>query len=211
MIFALPFVAMFWGLGASAIAGLLGRLPPRLPWTAPLAGAALVLLYAFTTQPVRAWQAANAKTPHLESTLMTRPDPDDYRSEANRHLLTFSITNASFAYDPHLIVLKNPAELALLCRQADRENRPLSGSLGHIHDMEKDHPRSLALLRDQRLFGGSTKLGGADTGWDRYVFVYTPGSASNYDFSAVLTPEELAYVEANVMKRPEAVFTEKKK
>jgi len=211
VIFALPFVAMFWGLGASAMAGLLGRLPPRLPWTAPLAGAALLFLYAYTTQPVRAWQASHTKTPHLESTLLTRSNPGDYRSRKNRRVLTFSITNASYSYDPNLIVLKNPAELALLCRQADRENRPLYGSLGHIHLMENDHPRELALLRDRRLFGRSTKIGGADAGWDRYVFVYTPGSASDYDFSAVLTPEELAWVEANVMKRPEAVFTEKKK
>jgi hypothetical protein len=211
VIFALPFVAMFWGLGASGIAGLLGRLPPRLPWMAPLGGTALVLLYAFTTQPVRAWQATHTKTPHLESTLLTRSDPGKYRSSENRRILTFSITNASYSYDPNIIVLKNPAELVLLCRQADRENRPLYGSLGHIHLMQNDHPRELALLNDRRLFGRSTKLGGADAGWDRYVFVYTPGATSNYDFTSALTPEELAWVEAHVMKRPEAVFTEKKK
>lgn len=211
VIFALPFVAMFWGLGASAIAGLLGRLMPRLPWTTPLAGTALVLIYAFTTQPIRAWQATHTKTPHLESTLLTRANPGDYRSKKNRHILTFSITNASYSYDPNIIVLKNPAELVLLCRQADRENRPLYGSLGHIHLMENDHPRELALLRDQRLFGTSTKLGGADTGWDRFVFIYTPGSASSYDFTSVLSPDELAWVEANVAKRPEAVFSQPKK
>ena len=207
VIFALPFVAMFWGLGAASIAGLLGRLPPRLPWAAPLAGAALVLLYAFLTQPVRAWQTAHAKTPHRESTLLTRPDPGDYLSPENRHILTFSISNPSLPYDPNLIVLKNAAELALLCRQADRENRPLSGSVGHIGVMESQYARELALLRDERLFGRSAKLGGGDTGWDRYVFFYTPGSATQYDFGAVLTPDELAWVEANAMKRPEAVFT----
>ena len=211
VIFALPFIAMFWGLGASGIAGLLGRIPPRLPGMAPLAGTALVLLYAFTTQPVRAWQATHTKTPHLESTLLTRSNPGDYRSKKNRRILTFSITNASYSYDPNIIVLKNPAELVLLCRQADRENRPLYGSLGHIHLMQNDHPRELALLNDERLFGSSTKLGGADSGWDRYVYVYTPGAASRYDFTAVLSPDELAWVEANVAKKPEAVFTEKKK
>jgi hypothetical protein len=210
VIFALPFVAMFWGLGAASIAGLLGRIPPRLPWMAPLAGTVLVLLYALTTHPVRAWKSVHAKTPHRESTQLTRANASDYRSAENRHILTFSITNPSTAYDPNLIVLRNPAELVLLCLQADRENRPLYGNLGHMHVMERDHPRELALLRDTRLFGTSTKIGGADAGWDRFVYIYTPGSASNYDFTAVLDPDEMAFVEANVNRRPESVFAKKK-
>jgi hypothetical protein len=76
-----------------------------------------------------------------------------------------------------------------------------------MHVMKEDHARELALLNDRRLFGSSTKLGGADTGWDRFVYIYTPGSASNYDFTAVLTPEELAWVEANVGRRPEVTFS----
>lgn len=210
VIYALPFVALFWGLGAASLAAAAGRLVPRFTWTAPATIAILVLLYAFTTHPVRAWKAKHAKTPHWESTLLTRSHPGDYRSEENRRILTFSITNPSTAYDPNLILLQNPAELVLLCRLADRENRPLYGNIGHMHLMREDHPRELALLQDGRLFGGNTKLGGADAGWDRFVFIYTPGSASNYDFTAVLTPEELAYVEANVNRRPEAVFSKKK-
>jgi hypothetical protein len=79
-----------------------------------------------------------------------------------------------------------------------------------MHVMERDHPRELALLRDTRLFGTSTKVGGADAGWDRFVYIYTPGSASNYDFTAVLDPDEMAFVEANVNRRPESVFAKKK-
>ena len=69
--------------------------------------------------------------------------------------------------------------------------------------------RELALLQDRRLFGSSTKLGGADAGWDRFVYIYTPGSASAYDFTAVLDPDEWAFVEANKNRRPESVFTKK--
>ena len=209
VIFALPFVAMFWGLGAAALAGLLGRIPPRLPWVAPLAGTAMVLLYAFTTHPVRAWKSAHAKTPHRESTQLTRANASDYKSAENKRILTFSIANPSTAYDPNLIVLRNPAELVLLCLQADRENRPLYGNLGHMHVMRDRHSRELALLQDRRLFGSSTKLGGADAGWDRFVYIYTPGSASAYDFTAVLDPDEWAFVEANKNRRPESVFTKK--
>jgi hypothetical protein len=207
VIFALPFVAMFWGLGAVTIASLPGRLSRHLTWTTPLTAAVLVLAYAFTTQPVRAWKTKHAKTPHRESTLLTRANPGDYRSPVNRRILTFSIANPSTAYDPNLIMVQNPAELVLLCRQADREGRPLYGSLGHMHVMKEKHARELALLNDPRLFGSSTKLGGADTGWDRFVYIYTPGSAANYDFTAVLTPEEMAWVEANVGRRPEITFS----
>jgi hypothetical protein len=210
VIFALPFVAMFWGLGAVTIASLAGRLSRNLTWSTPLAAAALVLVYAFTTQPVRAWKTKHAKTPHRESTLLTRANPGDYRSDENRRILTFSIANPSTAYDPNLIIVRNPAELVLLCRQADREGRPLYGSLGHMHVMKEKHARELELLNDRRLFGSSTKLGGADIGWDRFVYLYTPGSASNYDFASVLSPGEIAYVEANVNERPEIVFSKKK-
>jgi hypothetical protein len=211
VIFALPFVAVFWGLGATAIARLFGHLPPHRPWMAPLAGAALVLLYALTTQPVRAWQAVHPRSPHRESALLTRPAPGDYRSEANRRILTFSVFSSSPSYDPNLLVLENTAELVLLCLLADREGRPLAGSMGHMEFMEQQRPREFALVHDERLFGRRTQLGAADTNWDRYVFFYTPGSASQYDFTTVLSPDELAWVEANVMKKPESVFTEKKK
>ena len=208
VIFALPFVAMFWGLGAATIASWPGRLSRNLQWTTPLTAALLVLAYAFTTQPVRAWKTKHAKTPHRESTLLTRANPGDYRSPVNRRILTFSIANPSSAYDPNLLMVKNPAKLVLLCRQADREGRPLYGSLGHMHVMKEEHARELELLNDRRLFGSSTKLGGADAGWDRFVYIYTPGSAANYDFTTVLTPEELAWVEANMARRPEVVFSQ---
>lgn len=87
----------------------------------------------------------------------------------------------------------------------------MAGSMGHMEFMEQQRPREFALVHDERLFGRRTQLGAADTNWDRYVFFYTPGSASQYDFTTVLSPDELAWVEANVMKKPEAVFTEKKK
>jgi len=210
VLFALPFVAMFWGLGVATLAGWIARVP-RHAWLGP--ATAILLLTAFTvgTQPVRAWQAVHPKTPHLESARLTRSDLHDHRSEENRRIMTFSISNASWAYDPALFIVTNPAELVLLCRQADRSGRTLAGSIGHIHEMRKYHRRALQLLDDPALFGTRHFVGGADGGWDRYVYIYTPGGADDYDFAAVLTPEELAFVEQNLSRSPDEVFSLKSK
>lgn len=212
VIFALPFVAMFWGLGTSSIARWLGRLPPRHPWMVPLSTAALLFVYVLATQPVRAWQAQHPKTPHRESVLATRANPGDYLSPENLHIITANVgTNPSLVYDPSLFLVKNPAELLLLCRQADRQGRPLMINLGHINTMEGDHARELALLQDRRLFTTNKMFGGADLLWNRYVFYYAIGSASAFDLATALSPEEVAFVESHASMSPETVFFTRKK
>jgi hypothetical protein len=210
VIFALPFVAMFWGLGAATIAGWAGRLP-RGAWLGPAAAAVLLAVWILTTQPVRAWQAAHPKTPHFESALMTRSDLQDHQSEANRRIMTFSVANASWAYDPALFIVSTPAELVLLCRQADQSGRALIGSIGHIHLMQLHHQRELQLLEDPALFGTRRFFGGAAKGWDRFVYVYTPGSAATYDFEGILSPEEIEFIEKNLNLSPDAVFSQTSK
>jgi hypothetical protein len=125
--------------------------------------------------------------------------------------MTFSMSNASWAYDPSLFILSNPADLVLLCRQADRSGRTLAGSIGHIHEMQKYHGSTLQLLEDPVLFGTKHFIGGADGGWDRYVYIYTPGSADGYDFTGALTPEEVEFVERNLARSPDEVFSRKSK
>ena len=209
VIYALPFVAMFWGLGAVAIGRMLGRLVPRWPAIVPATAAVLLVVCAVAAQPIRAWQTAHPRTPHLESVLVARTHPGDHRSEENRRLVTFAFIHAPMLYDPNLITVRNRAELVLLCRQADREGRGVVGSFPYIHLMEDELPRELQLLRDKRLFGRYVRLGSAETGFDRHVFFYTPGSASEYDFTAVLTPEEIDFIERNVAVRPEVFFAGK--
>jgi hypothetical protein len=63
------------------------------------------------------------------------------------------------------------------------------------------------LLRDQRLFGRAEFFGGADRVWNRYVFFYTPGSAAAFDFTGILAPDELAFVEAYHRKNPAGVLS----
>ncbi len=211
VIYALPFVAMFWGTGLVAFVQWLSRLL-RFPAIAPTAAGAVLVAYAFLVHPVHAWQLANAKTPHLESVLATRPDPGDYRSEKNRRLITFSHNNGnpSYAYDPSLLITRSPADIILLCRQADREGRPLMANIGHMHVMDTEYPRERSILHDRRLFGRVEVFPGADYGWNRYVFFYTPGSVAGIDLSEFLDAGEVAWVEANTTRQPETTFTEGK-
>jgi len=208
VIFALPFVTMFWGVGLQQCGLLLGRVL-RAPWLAPAVVTVLVGLFAWATGPVRAWQAEYPRTPHLAATVLTRPDHDNYRSKENRHLITFSFTNPSYAYDPNLLVVRTPVELVLLCRMADRLERPLAGNFGHPPVLEADHPAMHALLHDRRLFGVHRRIGGADRIWDRDVYFYTPGSVAEFDFSSILTAEESAFIERYAALSPETFFAPK--
>ena len=211
IIYALPVVALFWGTGLAAFAQGLSR-ALRQPAAAPVAAAMVLAAYAFLVHPVHAWQLAHAKTPHLESVLVTRPDPANYRSPENRRLITFSHYhgNPSYTYDPSLLIARSPADIILLCRQADREGRPLMANIGHMHVMDTEYPRERAILHDRRLFGRVEFFPGADYGWNRYVFFYTPGALAGVDVAEFLNRDEMAWVEANAARRPETVFTEDK-
>jgi hypothetical protein len=211
IIYALPFVAVFWGVGAVAFSGWLAR-SCRRPLLSPAATALLIAAYAFLVHPVHAWQTVHPKTPHRESVLATRSNPGKYRSSENRRVITACVgSSPALAYDPRVVQFTEPADLVLLCRHADRSGRTLAVNIGHIATVEHQHPREIALLRDRRLFGRMEFFGGADRVWDRYVFFYTPGSASGFDFTTVLTPDELAFVDANLRQSPESVLARKKK
>ncbi len=211
IIYALPFVAIFWGIGAVDFSGWLARILKR-PLLAPCVTTVLVAAYAFLAHPVHAWQIVNPKTPHRESVLATRSNPGKYRSDKNRRIITACVgSSPALAYDPRLLLFTEPAELVLLCRQADRSGRALAVNIGHIATVQQNHPRELALLRDRRLFGRMKFFGGADPVWNRQVYFYTSGSADTFDFSAVLTPEEMAFVAANMRRSPESVLARKKK
>ena len=208
VIYALPFVAMFWGVGVATAAGFASRIL-RHPWLAPATVVAAVVICAFLNYPVHAWQLVHSKTPHRESVLATRPDPDDYRSEENRRIITFGETSPAYSYDPCLLRVRSPAEIILLCRMADREGRPLMGNIGHPHVIKPIFPREFAILQDRRLFGHSITFPGAEEVWDRYVFYYTNGAASQLDLREFLDADEIAFVEEYVGTAPEKFFAAK--
>jgi hypothetical protein len=208
VIHALPLFAIFWGAGLAVSAGWLARTAGR-PLVAPVAAALVLAAIVFLNHPVHAWQLVRSKTPLRESVLAMRPDPGNYRSAENRRIITFALTNPAYTYDPCLFRLDSPAEILLLCRQADRENRPLAGNIGHPHVIVPMYPREYTLLKDKRLFGRSETLTGADRVWDRLVYFYTPGAAGKIDLSEFLSAEEIAFVEKYAAMSPEKFFSAK--
>jgi hypothetical protein len=208
VIYAMPFVAMFWAMGLTGVTTWLARVLHR-PWLAPAAGVAILAAFAFLNHPVHAWQLVHSKTPLRESVLATRPYPGDYRAPANRNILTMALTAPVYAYDPYLMRVRSAAEIILLCRQADREGRPLSANLGHRHEIQTYHQREFALLQDQRLFGRAETFRGAEEVWDRYVFHYTPGAVSRIDLAEFLDADEIAFVEQYAAVPPEKFFAAK--
>lgn len=211
VIYALPFVAIFWGVGAVTLSGWLTR-AFKCPQVRPAVTGLLIAAYAFLVHPVHAWQTVHPKTPHRESVLATRSNPGKYRSSENRRIITACVgSSPALAYDPRLLLFDEPAELMLLCQHADWSGCTLAVNIGHMANVQRDHSRELALLQDRRLFGRAEFFGGADPVWNRCVFFYTPGSAAEFDFTAVLNPEELAFVEANRHKNPAGVLGRSKR
>jgi len=208
VIYALPFVAMFWGMGLAITAVGFGRITGRPSLAAPLA-AAFLAVFAFLNYPVHAWQLVHSKTPLRESVLATRSAPADYRSPGNRRIITFAHTNPVYCYDPSLLQVRSPAEIILLCLQADREGRPLIGNIGHPHVIKPLYPRDFALLQDRRLFGRKETFTGAEDVWDRYIYYYTPGAVAGIDLTEFLHEEEIAFVRQHGGTSPEQFFAPK--
>jgi hypothetical protein len=208
VLYALPFVAMFWGVGMSGFSAWLARTGGR-HWFAPAATVLVLAAFAFFTHPVHLWQLARSKTPLLESVLATRPYPDDYRSASDRRILTFSFAAPPHCYDPFLFCVRSAAEVVLLCRQADRESRPLAANIGHSHEIRMFHEREFAILQDERLFARAETIPGAEEVWDRYVFFYRPNAMTGVDLSELLDADEIAFVEQYAGTAPEKFFAAK--
>ena len=208
VLYALPFVAMFWGVGMSGFSAWLAR-TGRRHWFAPAATVLVLAAFALLTHPVHLWQLARSKTPLLESVLATRPYPDDYRSASDRRILTFSFAAPPHCYDPFLFCVRSAAEVVLLCRQADRESRPLAANIGHPHEIRMFHEREFAILQDERLFARAETIPGAEEVWDRYVFFYRPNAMAGVDLSELLDADEIAFVEQYAGTAPEKFFAAK--
>ena len=76
-------------------------------------------------------------------------------------------------------------ELIAVLKLADQTGKPLYLNIGMPWAAEEYSPRMWAMFSDDRLFGERKRFLGFDAGLNRLVARYKPGSAAEYDFSAL--------------------------
>lgn len=200
LIYFLPFVCMFLGVGLWAFASAGSNLARRRR-VAPIIAVIALLFYAFATSPVRAWHLAHSKVPYRESSLAARAGADGTRA------IVFSTTGAALAYDPQLFYVEKPVDLAVLMFQADAQHRPLIANMGQMETLRSAFPKIYAMIENPGLFPRVERFPGFFSGGDRFVCRYAPGSAAAFDFTGILTPEEVSYARGNAKIASEVYFT----
>lgn len=205
MVYLVPLITAVFAAGLAGfvrcVAGARGG-----KMIAPLCAAAVLVAFVVTTHPARAWRAAHSTVPFRESVLLTRPDLNPW-SEENRQILTAGVTNPAFSYDGNLIWARSRKDLAILCRQADRQGRPLWLNLGHLWILEERQPDLLAMIEDRSLFTGHEKLFGEYPHCDRMVCRYIPGSMTPEAISKHVGAADIPEIEAASSESPEIYFT----
>lgn len=200
LIYALPFVCLFWGVGLWVAAAGVAKIL-RAKWAGSAFAVLVVAFYAFATSPVRAWQLAHSRVPYRESTNAARAGAEGARA------IVFGTTGAALGYDPEMFFLERPLDLAVLMMQADAEKRPLIANMGQMETLRSSYPKIYALLENRALFPQVEQFKGFFSGGDRFVCRYAPGSVASFDFAGILTAEELAYATTKAQMTPEVYFT----
>lgn len=204
MVYLVPLIAAIFAVGLAGFIRLVAAFRGGKVF-APLAAAAVLAAFFVVTQPARAWRASHSTVPFRESVLLTRPDLNPWSAE-NQRILTAGITNPAFVYDGNLIWVRSPKDLAILCRQADRQGRPLWLNLGHLWILRERQPHMLDMIEDRTLFADHQKLYGEYPHCDRMVCRYIPGALKEADLRAFFSPQEISYIEANESVPPEKYF-----
>ena len=199
LVYVVPSVCLFWGIGAANVGQGIARLA-RLPWLGALVSALIVVFYAYAAWPVRAWHASHSRVPYRESTEASRSGVDDART------IVFSTTGAPLAYDPSLFYIEEPLDLAILMFQADAQQRPLVANMGQMQILREHCPEIFALLESKILFPVAERFPGFMSGGDRYVCRYAAGSAADFDFSGILEADEIACAKSKAGIAPEKFF-----
>lgn len=180
IIFVLPGLVGLVALGIWTVAGGLRRLPGgRI--LVPACATVLVLGYFAVTYSVRQWLVTNPLQQIPESVLACRGtlDPKD-----DAGILTASFCIPPYLYDGYMIRTDTVADFIAVMRRADRENKPLWVNIGMPWAAQEYSPAMWELLNRPELFTDHRTFLGWDTGLDRIVARYQPGSAAHFDFPA---------------------------
>lgn len=179
VIYALPGLIAFAALGVWVVAIWL-RTRPVGRVTGAAWVMAILIAYAILTQPTRAWLMSHPLQQIKESVLACRGSLNPAESPDT---LTASFCIPPYIYDPLLVRLDSVRELREMMRRADAENRFLVLNIGMPWAAQEYSPQMWALMQDKALFVAHQRLLGFDSGLDRIIATYRPGSAAQFDFS----------------------------
>lgn len=182
LIFALPFVVVFIGLGIETTAWVFVR-----PWHNLHASApgllAIVFLSAFwiATADQRQTIRNHPTEPQRESVLLTRPSLDPYHPSAN-DIITVNVVFTTPFYDPRAIHLERgnaPETLRRLMREAREQHKALYVNFGSEGLARHVFPEVMDIIDDPSQFILVDRLHGLELQNTRLVYRYLHGAHRN--------------------------------
>lgn len=179
VIYALPGFVAFVAVGVAISAVWLRRRSGSRVAAGVWVGV-LFIGYAILTQPTRTWLMSHPLQPISDSVLASRGSLDPADSP---EILTASFCIPPYLYDPLMVRLDSVGELRKIIRRADEENRSLVLNIGMPWAAREYSPQMWALMQNETLFADHRTLTGFDSGLDRIIATYRPGSATFFDFS----------------------------
>jgi hypothetical protein len=174
VVFVLPGLALLVAVGARTLLEWMPRGRTALAAQA-LAMAALLAVFAVTTQAPRGAVRGGSIIPERESVLLTRPSLDPQAPE-NQAILTASFFQPPAYYDPRARWITAPAGLAEIVAEAERRGVPLFVNIGRPHGARKEQPELWAQVEDRSRFERVAVLHGLEKRGKRIVYRYIPPS-----------------------------------
>lgn len=167
LIYLLPGVVAVVALGLDGT----GMPWQKSKWSTLVPIAATVLFatgYISLTSKARNWLLTRPLQPMRESVALTRPSiMPNY--EGYRDVVTASFNTPPYIYDPHVVVLRSPAELIALMKDCAANSKPLYLNVGNPSAAAVHHPQMFAMLNDPSQFEIIAELPGFDPTLDRIV------------------------------------------
>ncbi|MCB1230265.1 MAG: hypothetical protein KDN19_08370 [Verrucomicrobiae bacterium] len=145
-----------------------------------IAGAAVVVPFAFATSAQREIYRQRPVEPLAESVHLTREVVNPF-SPGIDESLTLGFVHASRLYDPAMTLAQSDEEFIDALRRAELLNRPLWVNAANLGLAEPLFPKTMQLLSDHDVFEEPVVLHGLQHPCTRYVFRYRPGGLGRFE------------------------------
>jgi hypothetical protein len=186
VIYALPGLIAFVATALDWLTRRLAALPAGRVWSPAVPAVALAGFFLLT-QPARSWLVANPLQSIEGSVLASRGTLDPW-APGQKEILTASFSIPPYLYDGHVERLESADDFIALMRRADREGKTLVVNIGMPWAARSFSPKMWELFQNPALFHRRLELQGFDSGLDRIVATYIPGSAEKLDFTPFAGP-----------------------